>query len=161
MRASEQEQTGGVGVNEVAAKFERIGWGPVPNTLHDLGIDLFVQARDDRLFDRGLIVGVQVKGGPSWFTEPALAEDGSLGGWWFREPDVDGADLDPGDRWEDVRAVVGGHEQVEAVVESSVDLGDLEPVAREVGLYRQKSERLGLLRWGVAGQVSLSTPRCP
>ncbi len=27
MRATEQEQTGGAGVSEVSAKFQRIGWG--------------------------------------------------------------------------------------------------------------------------------------
>ena len=32
------------------------------NADHDLGTDLLVQARDERRFDRGLIVGVQVKG---------------------------------------------------------------------------------------------------
>jgi hypothetical protein len=89
MRASRQEQTGGVGVNEVAANFERIGWGPVPNAQHDLGTDLLVQVRDDRLFDRGLVVGVQAKGGASYFEQPAHAEDGSLLGWWYCEEHAD------------------------------------------------------------------------
>ncbi len=85
VRSSRQQQTGGVGINEVAANFERIGWGPVPNAQHDLGTDLLVQARNARLFDRGLVVGVQVKGGPSYFEQPAHAEDGSLLGWWYCE----------------------------------------------------------------------------
>jgi hypothetical protein len=89
VRASQQEQTGGVGVSEVTAAFQRIGWGPVPNAQHDLGTDLFVQARDARLFDRGLPVGVQAKGGPSYFEQPAYAPDGSLLGWWYPENDVD------------------------------------------------------------------------
>jgi hypothetical protein len=83
VRASQQEQTSGVGVSEVSADFERINWGPVPNAQHDLGTDLFVQARDARRFDLGLVVGVQVKAGPSYFADPDLAEDGSLRGWWY------------------------------------------------------------------------------
>jgi len=89
VRASEQEQTGGAGISEVSAKFQRMGWGPVPNTQHDLGTDLFVQARDARRFDRGLFVGVQVKAGASWFADPVYAQDGSLSGWWYYEPRID------------------------------------------------------------------------
>jgi hypothetical protein len=89
VRASPQEQTGGAGVNDVAANFERINWGPVPNTQHDLGTDLFVQARDARRFDRGLPVGVQVRAGPSYFDQPVYAEDGSLLGWWHYESELD------------------------------------------------------------------------
>ncbi len=89
MRASRQEQTSGVGVSEVSANFERINWGPVPNAQHDLGTDLFVMARDARGFDLGLVVGVQVKAGPSYFKQPDHAEDGSLRGWWYYEPHAD------------------------------------------------------------------------
>ena len=88
MRASQQEQTGGAGINEVSAKFERINWGPIPNAQHDLGTDLFVQARDARRFDLGLPVGVQVKAGASYFDQPDHAEDRSLRGWWYYEPGV-------------------------------------------------------------------------
>jgi hypothetical protein len=31
MRASRKNQAGMAGQNEVAANFERLGWGPVPN----------------------------------------------------------------------------------------------------------------------------------
>lgn len=86
MRASEQEQTGGAGVSEVTGKFQRIGWGPVPNHAHDLGTDLLVQARDQRRFERGLIVGAQVKGGDSWFGDVERDSDGQVLGFWFYEP---------------------------------------------------------------------------
>jgi Domain of unknown function (DUF4365) len=89
VRASQQEQTSGVGVSRVTADFQLIGWAPVPNAQHDLGTDLLVQARDARGFDRGLPVGVQVKAGPSYFEQPAHAGDGSLLGWWHYEPKVD------------------------------------------------------------------------
>jgi hypothetical protein len=89
-RASPQEQAGGAGTSEVTAALQRIGWGPVvPNVQHDLGTDLFAQARDARRFDRGLFVGVQVKAGPSYFEQPAHAEDGSLLGWWYYEEHAD------------------------------------------------------------------------
>jgi hypothetical protein len=86
VRATEQEQTGGAGVSEVTGKFQRIGWGPVPNDVHDLGTDLFVQARDSRRFDRGLIVGAQVKAGPTWFEDEERDENGQVLGWWYYEP---------------------------------------------------------------------------
>lgn len=86
MRASAQEQTGGAGANEVAAAFERIGWGVAKNSEHDLGTDLFLMARDHRLIDLGMVVGAQVKTGPSFFKEVVRGENGDPAGWWFREP---------------------------------------------------------------------------
>ena len=86
MRASPQEQIGGAGVSEVSAAFERLGWGTMENARHDLGTDLFVFARDERLFDLGNLVGVQVKAGRSWFRE-SVREGGDVRGWWFRDRD--------------------------------------------------------------------------
>lgn len=85
MRASEQESTGSAGVSAVCANFELIGWAPARNEAHDLGTDLLVAARDFRRFDRGLIVGVQVKSGSSWFERPQVGENGEVAGWWYRE----------------------------------------------------------------------------
>ena len=90
MRATRQEQAGGAGVSEVSAAFERLGWGVAENARHDLGTDLFVLARDERLFDLGLVVGVQVKSGSvggRYFREPARDDDGNVRGWWFRDHD--------------------------------------------------------------------------
>jgi hypothetical protein len=84
VRASKQEQTGGAGLNEVAGAFERIGWGPAVNQPHDLGTDLWLQVRDARQVNLGMMVGAQVKAGPSWFARPAHDEAGELQGWWFR-----------------------------------------------------------------------------
>lgn len=67
--------------------FARIGWGPVPNDRHDLGTDVFVQVRDDRGFSRGLFVGAQVKGGPSYFTDAVMDHD-EVSGWFYYEPHV-------------------------------------------------------------------------
>ncbi|MEW2477512.1 DUF4365 domain-containing protein [Micromonospora gifhornensis] len=85
MRASVQEQRGGIGAHEVTADFERIGWGVAENSQHDLGTDLFLMARDHRLIDLGMVVGAQVKAGPTFFREEARDEDGNVTGWWFRE----------------------------------------------------------------------------
>lgn len=87
MRASSRDVTGNVGETEVSAKFERLGWGVAPNPRHDLGTDLWLMARDKRLFDLGLVVGAQVKSGPSWFKKKHHDESGAVDGWWFRDDD--------------------------------------------------------------------------
>jgi hypothetical protein len=86
IRASEEETKAGVGISEVSAAFERLDWGVVENTRHDLGTDLFAAVRDERLFDLGLFVGIQVKAGLSYFDEPNR-EKGGPSGWWFRDSD--------------------------------------------------------------------------
>ncbi|WP_344016885.1 DUF4365 domain-containing protein [Kitasatospora atroaurantiaca] len=82
---------GSAGATEVKAKFERLGQGPieVPQE-HDLGLDLLVQARDERGFDAGLLFGVQVKSGSAsgssdYFRSPCKNPDGVVEGWWHRE----------------------------------------------------------------------------
>lgn len=86
-RATEQEQKGSAGASEVTGKFARIGWGFAEITRHDNGIDLFLMARDERLFDLGLTLGAQVKAGPSYFEAPCKNNQGGLDGWWFRDSD--------------------------------------------------------------------------
>jgi hypothetical protein len=94
MRSSRKMQIGGAGASEVTAAFELLGWGTVENTRHDLGTDLYVCARDERLFDLGLLVGVQVKTGEitgarrsRYFREEVRDPDGAVSGWWFRDDD--------------------------------------------------------------------------
>lgn len=87
MRAPQTESTGTAGASEVAAEFRRLGWGATENAHHDLGTDLFLQVRDERRFDLGLIVGAQVKAGPSYFAEPKYDENDELEGWWYRDSD--------------------------------------------------------------------------
>jgi len=88
VRVSKQEETERKGLRNVCDDFEAIGWGPVRNADHDLGTDLLVQARDERRFDRGLIVGVQVKAGPSRFRRRKRDKGGRVLGWWYYEPDA-------------------------------------------------------------------------
>jgi hypothetical protein len=60
------------------------------NSRHDLGTDLFVLARDERLFDLGLVAGVQVKSGGNrsrYFRERVRDGNGELRGWWYRDDD--------------------------------------------------------------------------
>ncbi|TDT97294.1 HEAT repeat protein [Streptomyces sp. 846.5] len=93
MRADRTAATGSSGATEVKATLEKLGQGPIEVAReHDLGIDLLVQVRDDRRFDAGLLIGVQVKTSPdstigSYFTSPETDEDGTVTGWWHREAD--------------------------------------------------------------------------
>lgn len=84
-RTSPSAQTGGAALDEVAANFARIGWGPARNPEpYDLGTDLWIQVRDRENEDRGILVGAQVKGGASYFSEAANDDGGTPTGWWFR-----------------------------------------------------------------------------
>lgn len=85
MRAPPNEETATAGQSEVSGAFERLQWGSAPNPYHDLGTDLFVWPRDERRFDPGLLVLVQVKAGASYFATPELDDDESIIGWWFSE----------------------------------------------------------------------------
>ncbi|WP_437109656.1 DUF4365 domain-containing protein [Streptomyces sp. enrichment culture] len=88
MRSSRQEATGSAGAHRVMADFEDLGWGPVENNQHDLGIDLFLQVRDERRFDRTVLMTAQVKTGPSYFESPEHDETGTVVGWWYTESDA-------------------------------------------------------------------------
>lgn len=90
MRAPKHSITATGGATEVQSLLLRLGWGvsPVPQE-HDLGTDLLAAVRDDRLFDTGLLVGVQVKAGPSFFEQPHSDEAGNIDGWWYYEDTPD------------------------------------------------------------------------
>ena len=89
MRAPKNNRLGTTGQTRVKGQFEDMDWGPLPNLEHDIGTDLFVMVRDARRFDLGVVLGVQVKAGSSWFREPQRDASGRIEGWWFR----DGNDL--------------------------------------------------------------------
>ena len=78
MRAPAQEAPGTSGASMAKANFELLGWGAVENTTHDVGTDLFLMARDARRFDLGLLVGAQVKSGPSYFKAPAYDDKSDI-----------------------------------------------------------------------------------
>ncbi len=84
-RGSETEQTGNIGETAVKLEFERLLWHVAPNPAGEVGSDLLLQARDNRRFDLGAIVGAQVKSGPTFFNEPEHDDSGDLVGWWFRD----------------------------------------------------------------------------
>ena len=67
--------------------FVSLGWGVATAPDDDVGTDLLLLVRDNRLFDMGLVVGAQVKTGDSYFDEPSRDESGSITGWWFRDSD--------------------------------------------------------------------------
>ena len=72
------------GIHAVSTAFLDFGWGPSENGPHDLGTDLFVFVRDERLEDTGLMLGAQVKTGASRFSKPRR-ERGNTIGWWYGE----------------------------------------------------------------------------
>ncbi len=91
MRASKTEAKGTGGQSEVKAKFEYLGWAAIPNPEHDNGTDLVVSPRDERRYELGMYVGVQVKTGPSYFERPKKEDDGGVSGWWYI--DAEGKEL--------------------------------------------------------------------
>jgi hypothetical protein len=83
MRLSRSDQIGEAGQTAVITFFNDLGWGPLPTGKHDLGTDLFVQMRAGDLLDLGMMLGVQVKTGDSWFSRPG--EVAGRAAWWFAE----------------------------------------------------------------------------
>ncbi|MBD7999546.1 DUF4365 domain-containing protein [Oerskovia gallyi] len=84
MRAGATSPAGTSGASYITAALEEYGWAVVPHPQeHDIGTDLWVSPRDARRFDLGLMLGMQVKNGDSWFAEPATV--GGQPGWWFRD----------------------------------------------------------------------------
>jgi hypothetical protein len=90
-QAGSQESMSTAGQHRVMAAFEDLQWGPTPNPFHDLGVDLIIQVRDRRRFDRNMIVMAQVKSGNKTYFDPDRElrdESGVLCGWWYPEPDA-------------------------------------------------------------------------
>jgi tetratricopeptide (TPR) repeat protein len=83
MRAAITETLAEKGVHRVAASFEDLRWGPVINKPHDLGTDIFVQVWP-RGFAIGVVIGVQVKTGDSYFGRPE-GDPSAPDGWWYPE----------------------------------------------------------------------------
>ncbi len=83
MRAGPTEAAGTSGQSYVKADLEAFGWGVVPNPEHDLGTDLWVSPRDARGFELRLMLGVQVKNGPSYLFKPVTVD--GRAGWWLRD----------------------------------------------------------------------------
>ena len=96
MKQPETIQKGEIGEAFGSLFFNKLGWGPVPTGRHDVGTDLFVQMRGPDLTDLGLLLGVQVKYGDSWFKD---GEEDGQAGWYLTE----GAD-NHGDYWRDHHA---------------------------------------------------------
>lgn len=90
-RVAPSATTAEEGLHRVMADLVSLGWGPVDNRQHDLGTDLLVHVRDDRGFDRALLIGAQVKAGNSYFTAPSRQPD--VEGWWYAEDDTDHFDI--------------------------------------------------------------------
>jgi hypothetical protein len=85
VRQSETGQLGVQGEAAVKLAFTELGWAvATADQGSDLGTDIFLLVRDNRLFDLGLLIGVQVKAGESFFKSPKRDESGEVVGWWFQ-----------------------------------------------------------------------------
>lgn len=88
MRAPATDATGSSGEAEVAGELRRLGWGAhLIGGSHDTGTDIIAFARDSRRVELKRMIGLQVKTGQSFFTEPHRDSDGTIDGWWFRDSD--------------------------------------------------------------------------
>ena len=85
----ENQQKGRRGETAVNLQFQEIDWTPIADKSDDLGTDFWVQVRNSRRYDLGLLLGVQVKTGPSCFSRPKYRDDGTTVGWWFADADTD------------------------------------------------------------------------
>jgi len=83
MRIPSASRTGKAGEAIVMAKFAALGWGPVQNGPYDLGTDIYVQTYDDAGNDLRILLGVQVKSGPTAFRSTVMAPEGVITGWRF------------------------------------------------------------------------------
>ena len=87
MRAPKTEAKGTGGQSEVRSKFEYLGWAVMANPDHDNGTDLVISPRDERRFELGMYMGVQVKTGISYFKRKKKDENGEVTGWWYIDDD--------------------------------------------------------------------------
>ncbi|MHA7133780.1 DUF4365 domain-containing protein [Oerskovia turbata] len=84
LRAGRTSAAGAAGQRHVQATFEDFGWAVAPHPQeHDLGTDLWVCIQDQRRYDLGRMLGVQVKNGVSTFK--SLGDVDGRRGWWFRD----------------------------------------------------------------------------
>lgn len=80
---SRSHRTSDQGVQQVKSDFTDLGWSaievPQPG---DVGTDLYVQLFDERRHALRLVLGIQVRSGPSQFNSPVQGDDGGPIGWW-------------------------------------------------------------------------------
>jgi Domain of unknown function (DUF4365) len=82
------QQTGNIGELMVMVQFQELGWGPIPNVFNDTGTDVLLLVRSRELAELRLVVGAQVKSGPTAFDDPVM-DAGRLVGWWWYESTED------------------------------------------------------------------------
>ena len=83
MRSNESQQTGEQGTQQVKTEFTDLHWIAIEvPQAGDVGTDLYVQVFDERRHALRLVLGVQVRSGPSQFDSPVRGDDGEPTGWW-------------------------------------------------------------------------------
>ena len=83
MRSNEAQQTGDQGTQQVKSEFTDLRWTAIEvPQAGDVGTDLYVQVFDERRHALRLVLGVQVRSGPSQFDSPVRGDDSEPIGWW-------------------------------------------------------------------------------
>ncbi len=79
-----EQSDGNSGESAVMSEFQRWGWGALHNAREDIGTDLLIMARSNDGISPELLMGAQVKTGPSYFTSPTNKKSDEEG-WWYRD----------------------------------------------------------------------------
>lgn len=87
--ASATGQRGSIGETFVKGVLEEMLWGPVPVAEHDSGTDFFVQVRDEKLTELGLLLGVQVKNESRYFAARVREKAEAVGYWEYQAKQSD------------------------------------------------------------------------
>lgn len=87
--ASATGQRGAIGETFVKGILEEMQWGPVQVSEHDSGTDFFVQVRDQKLTELGLLLGVQVKNESKYFAGAIHAKAEAAGFWEYQAKQSD------------------------------------------------------------------------
>lgn len=82
MRQPVERQKGAQGQTFTKLYFEGVGCGPFDAGDHDLGTDLYVALRTEQGIDDGVMVGIQVKTGQSFFKDRGQLDGAD--GYWYR-----------------------------------------------------------------------------
>lgn len=67
--------------------FHDLGW-KIAEDMQDVGTDFYVSPTDQQGELLGLMMGVQVKTGRSYFQSKELSDKGEIVGWWYRQSNL-------------------------------------------------------------------------
>ncbi|MDO4792093.1 MAG: DUF4365 domain-containing protein [Buchananella hordeovulneris] len=95
MRKNQATSLGEAGESYIKAQFEELGWIATPIKYQDTGTDLYLCPRDADGNEMPVLIGAQIKSGPSFFKYPKKDKRRNTIGWTFY------SDRKHADRWLD------------------------------------------------------------